>query len=302
LGLKEARSVEYVVYGLSAERDSVALLSVLRAKGLACRRVEETASLSWVLASRAGSERPPFLRTPEGFVLAGLQVILDWVERMHPQPSLLPAVACPVRRASTRLLEDWIELWLPEWPRRSWRTLEGLGAHLDRSGYLLGSEPTRPDYLLAAWLETEVLVRPHARDHLAKNAPRLVSLGRELLDRAPSAAGPAATSTVDDAIPISLLAVLEEIARDYHAYLLANHAALKDRRSRLRLDLGLGKRELAVRADCEARRVALARELASLSLDDRRDVCRVLEPVGAWHVLTLPAVLEEIDPADPRSL
>jgi hypothetical protein len=35
---------------------------------------------------------------------------------------------------------------------------------------------------------------------------------------------------------------------------------------------------------------------------ERRDVRRVLEPVGAWHALTLPSVLSGIDPSDPRSL
>ena len=285
----------YVLYGRSDSRETVALTSVLWAKGLACAWVEETASLSLVLASRAGSDRGPFLRTPEGFVLAGLHAILDWLEGMHPDPPLLPPATTPVRRASARLLEDWIELWLPLWPRRSWCTLEGLGAQLAAAGFLLGPDPTRPDFLLAAWLESEVLVKEHARLHLARHAPRLVSLAGDLLAATPCAVR-------DDVIPISLLPVLEEIAGDYHAYLIENHASLKGRLDRAILDLGLGKRAFPVLRECEARRVAIGGELAALSQEDRRDVRRVLEPVGAWHVHTLPTALEEIDPADPRSL
>ena len=48
-------------------------------------------------------------------------LMLDWIERMHPEPRLIPTT--PVRRICARVLEDWIDLWLPIWPRRSWATL-----------------------------------------------------------------------------------------------------------------------------------------------------------------------------------
>jgi glutathione S-transferase len=297
----EAESAEaasedrYVVYGRLDARESVSLASVLRAKGIAAELVEESPSLSLALAARAGCERGPYLRTPEGFVLGGLHAILDWLERMHPVPALMPPVRRPVRRACVRLLEDWIELWLPGWPRSSWGPLEELGRHLFAAGFLLGREPTRPDHLLAAWLETEVLVRDHARAHLARHAPRLVSLGSDLLEARHGV-------VADDAIALSLLPVLEDVSGDYHAYLRANHAALKGGRSRVMLDLGLGARAFPRRRTCEVRRIELGRELAALSPQDRRDVRSVLEPVGAWDVLTLPPAIAEIDPADPRSL
>jgi glutathione S-transferase len=283
----------YTVYGDLAERETVALATTLVAKGQAVELVPETASLSLALATRAGSLSGPYLRTPQGFVLADLHAMLDWIDRMHPEPCLMPRT--PVRRTCTRLLEDWIELWLPLWPRRTWTTLERVSVHLDAAGYLLGVSPCRADWLLAAWLETEVLVHDHARAHLTRNAPRLISLGNELLETSPS-------EPPDDVVPISLLPVLREIALDYHAYLVGNHRALKDQSDRVILDLGFGRRALPVRGRCEQRRVEIGRELQSLDRLERRDVRRILEPVGAWHALTLPSAISEIDPSDPRSL
>ena len=295
----------YAVYGDLASRDTVALTTALVAKAMPFEFVQEGASLSFALASRAGSLSGPYLRTPEGFVLSGLHSTLDWIERMHPEQPLMPTT--PVRRSCARLLEDWIEMWLPIWPRRSWTTLERLGAHLDMAGFLLGSQPSRPDWLLAAWLETDVLNHDHAHAHLARHAPRLVSLGSDLLgssltEPADSGDSPGPSGSSDDVVPISLLVLLEEIASDYHAYLVGNQRALKDHADRVVLDLGLGPRALPARRRCEVRRVEIASELGLLDRLERRDVRRVLEPVGAWHALTLPPVLSEIDPSDPRSL
>ena len=290
----------YTLYGDFAGRDAAGLAAILAAKGLAVDLVEESPSLAMALAARAGRDAGPYLRTPEGFVLAEARAIRDWLERMHPEPALLPAT--PVRRVCARLLEDWIELWLPFWPRRSWRTIERLGAHLDASGFLLGPQPSRPDRLLAAWLETEVLVYEHARAHVARAAPRLASFGDDLLAAPTSEAADAPMASGADAIPISLLDVLEEIAADYHAFLILNHQALKDHEDEVRIDLGLGRQPLPVQPECEARRTAIGRELSSLDREVRRRIAGMLEPVGAWHALTLPPVLEEMDTSDPRSL
>ena len=287
----------YTLYGDLARRDTAALAAILVAKRLPVELVPVSPSLTMVLAARAGSEAEPYLRTPEGFVLAGGFAIREWLERAHPLPALLPDT--PVRRTCARLLEDWVELWLPHWPRRSWGTVERLGAHLDAAGFLLGRTVTRPDHLLAAWLETEVLVHDHARDHLARVAPRLVHFGDDLLARAERDEGPREEG---DVIPLSLLDVLEDIASDYHAYLALNHQAWKDREIEVLLDLGLGRRPLPVQAECERRRVGIGRELAAVDRGVRRRVAGTLEPVGAWHVLTLPPALEESDPRDPRSL
>lgn len=282
------------VYGDLTTREGVALTTALHAKGLVFDFVEESATLAFSLAARSGRDKGPYLRTPEGFVLAEVHAILDWIEALHPVPALLPST--PIRATCARLLEDWLEFWLPFWPRRSWATLEGVGVHLDSAGFLLGREPTRPDWLLAAWLESDVLIHASARAHLARHAPRLVTLGSDLLERQVSAAD------ADDVIPISLLAVLEDLARDYHGYLEGNHQALKDGGDRVFLDLGLGRRALPVREGPEARRMEIGRLLADRPRSVRRDVSRVLEPVGAWHALTLPPVLERLDPSDPRSL
>ncbi len=284
----------YRIYGELEGRDAIALAGALLAKGLPVERIRQNPSLSMVLAARAGRESGPYLRTPEGFVLGGLHAMLEWLERAHPDPPLIPE--SPVRRVCARLLEDWIELWLPLWPRRSWETLELLGAHLAAARFCLGPSPTRPDWLLAAWLESEVLPVPHARSHLGERAPRLARLASDLLETPP------AGGDADDALPISLLAGLEEIARDYHAYLRANRTALGEGTTRVEMDLGEGRRTLPVRPVCESRRAEIAELLRSLPRRTRLDVRRVLEPVGAWPILTLPGLVEPNDPADPRSL
>ncbi|MBJ18626.1 MAG: hypothetical protein CL933_04300 [Deltaproteobacteria bacterium] len=285
----------YAIYGDLATRETLTLASVLHVKGVAADYIEETASLSLALASRAGREEGPFLRTPEGFVLANLHSILEFIERVYPDPSLVPTK--PVRRICLRLIEDWLELWLPHWPRRSWGTLERLGAHLGSAGFLLGRRPTRADWILAGWLESEVLVHAQARLHLEREAPRLVSLGEDLLARELSL-----SEEVDDAIPISLLGILEEIATDYHAYLAHNHQALKEHEETVPIDLGLGLQALPIQKVAESRRIDLGREIAELDRPIRKRVTELLEPVGAWHALTLPPALTEMDPQDPRSL
>lgn len=286
-------SREYRIYGSLESREAVALSSVLIAKGLSAKWIEPSAVLVLDLESRSGRATGPYLRAPDGFLLGDLHAILNWIEVAHPVPALLPET--PVRHVCARMLEDWIDCWLPDWPRRSWRTLETIGAHLSTAGFLLGTSPTRPDWLLAAWLETEVLNRIDARRHLERIAPRLVSLGDDLL------AAPLKPQD-DDAVPISLLPLLEEMGDDYHAFLSLNQGALKDRSPTLRMDLGLGKRTLRVSEDSERRRVEIAEWIRARPEGDRRSIRRLLEGVGAWHALTLPALPDPIDPADPRSL
>jgi len=281
------------------ERETATLAMLLHAKGLEPELVDQTPSLALALATRAGSESGPYLRTPEGFVLADLHAMLELIERVHPEPRLVPTT--PVRRACLRLLEDWLELWLPHWPRRSWGSLERLDAHLAAAGFLLGPRPTRADWILAGWLETEVMVHAHARAHLQKHGSRLIRLGDDLLAvtrRAPWRS-PLAE---EDVIPISLLAILEEIGGDYHDYLALNHRALKDHEESVEMDLGLGRRRLPVQRAAEQRRIEAGREIAALDRPVRRRVFEVLEPMGVWHGLTLPAAIADLDPADPRSL
>lgn len=290
----------YAIYGDLRERQTLTLATVLHAKRLAFESVEATPSLAWSLASRAGTDRGPFLRTPEGFVLAGLHDLLEYLDRVHPRPELLPQT--PVRRICARMLEDWLDLWLPHWPRRSWRSVEGLESHLRAAGFLLGPRPVRADWMLASWLESDVLIHDHARAHLGRAAPRLVSFGDDLLGASSKLGEGAGAAATEDVIPISLLDVLEEIGDDYHAYLTGNHRALKDRETSLELDLGLGLQTLPVQAEAERRRVGIGLEIARLDRRTRRRVAEVLEPVGAWHALRLPPALDPLDPSDPRSL
>jgi len=322
----------YVVYGRLESWQTVALLGVLRAKGLGSRRIEPSSSLVLELAARTGREEGPYLRTPEGFVLAELHAVLDWLERVHPQPQLLPPPERPVRRICARILEAWIEDCLARGssgrapgggsPGRSAAELERLAAHLSSSRFLLGPAPSRPDWLLAAWLEAGLLVDPEARADLQLRAPRLVSLASELFAVDGSAAR-SGTDAQDDAISITLLPLLEEIAVDYHAYLQANRSALEQgesevcftrepgrdrpplpaRRASLprRVPAGSAAR-CPTRRESELRRVEIGRELAALPAAAQAAVRRVLDPVGARQVYTLPSTLEPIDPADPRSL
>ena len=283
----------YRLYGSLDSRETIVLSSVLMAKGLSAELVEEAPSLSLALEARSGEESGPYLRTPDGFVLGNLHSILNWIEAVHPDPSLLPRT--PVRRICARLLEDWIEFWLPLWPRRSWDTIEALGSHLAHSGCLLGPSPTRPDWLLAAWLEAHVLGDANAHRHLSNVAPRLIAYGSDLLVGS-------SVGVEDDAIPISLLGLLEEIASDYHQYLALNQTALKDRDERVVMDLGLGKWAFPARPECETRRLEIAEEVSALGSEEQYAVRSVLEPLGAWHALTMSDLIDAMEPTDPRSL
>ena len=49
-------------------------------------------------------------------------------------------------------------------------------------------------------------------------------------------------------------------------------------------------------------RLEIADEVRALGTEEKHAIRSVLEPVGAWHALTLPSLLDAIDPADPRSL
>ena len=134
-----------------------------------------------------------------------------------------------------------------------------------------------------------------ARASLTKVAPVLLGYGSQLLEKTP-------LPIADDAIPITLLSLLEEVSRDYHRYLALNQTALKDHHDCVRMALETGDRTFPVQQACEIRRLETSKELKALEASERQAVRRVLEPVGAWHVLTLPDVLEEMDPLDPRSL
>jgi glutathione S-transferase len=285
--------MQHAVYGDPASRDSIALVTALAAKRIDFEFVPQTPALSLSLAVRAGREEGPYLRTPEGLVMGDLATTLDYLERIQPEPAWRPT--SPVRRICARLLEDWIELWLPIWPERAPAVLEGLSVHLAASGFLLGPTPCRPDGSLAAWLEADALADPDVRDHVAKYAPQLLHHAEAVRRTRPK-------PVADDAIPISLLPVLAELARDYHAYLEANRVALFEGDDRVVIDLGFGRTVLPAWSTCEERRAAIGREVSALSPAGRRAVRQMLEPLGAWHALTLPPVAGELAAGDPRSL
>lgn len=290
--------MRYAVYGDLGSRDAIALVLGLDAMGLDFDFVAETPALSLALAARAGRDAGPYLRTPEGFVLGDLAAILDHLERMHPDRPWRPTT--PVRRICGRLLEDWIELWLPLWPERSAAIVEGLAGHLARSGFLLGGKPFRADAALAAWLEADVLVDPALRAHVEARAPGLIAQGTRV--RAAVRGGTGAAPVDDDAIPVSLLAVLGELAHDYHGYLEANRAALAEGEERAGVDLGFGPMVLPAWPEHEARRAAIGQEIAGLPGAARRAVRQMLEPLGAWRALALPQAGGELELGDPRSL
>lgn len=301
------------IYGDLVSRDALALVLGLGAMRIPFDFVAETPALSLVLATRSGVESGPYLRTPEGFVLGDPAAILDHLERLHPDRSWRPTT--PVRRVCARLLEDWIELWLPLWPERAAALFEGLAAHLGRSGFLLGETAHRPDGSLAAWLGTEVFADAALRAHVERRAPGLFDYVKRVRDvgagrDAGRDAGHDTGREVEagrrdregDAIPVSLIAVLGELARDYFAYLDANREALAEGGDRVRIDLGFGELELPAWPRHEARRAAIGQELSGLSTPARRAVRQMLEPLGAWRVLALPKATAEPALGDPRSL
>jgi hypothetical protein len=191
------------------------------------------------------------------------------------------------------MLEDWIELWLPVWPAQARGVLEGISKHLEATGLLMGAVPCRPDGSLAAWLLADVFPDAELRTYLERHAPGLtlyverVSTTIRVEER-------------DDALPLSLLAILGEIANDYFGYLAANRVAIEEGLDQVEIDLGLGRKTVPVWRHCEERRAELAREIAALPARDRRAARQMLEPLGAWRVLALPSAISDFAPDDPR--
>lgn len=282
----------YAVYGDRAARDTIALVTALSAKGIAFDFIEETAALRLALSARAGRDDGPFLRTPEGFIVGDLHTILDYLDRLHPERPWRPT--SPVRHACARLLEDWIELWLPVWPARAREVLELLSKHLEATGFLMGRAPCRPDGSLAAWLEADVLADPELREYLSRHAPGLQRYVREVRSAR-------VVPIVDDAIPLSLVEVLCEIATDYASYLEENREALLAGGDHVEIDFGLGTKTMPAWRHCEERRAALGQDLAALSRSDRRSVRQMLDPLGLWRTLSLPAAVDAFELGDPRS-
>ncbi len=285
--------MRHAVYGDPSARDMIALVTALAAKGIEFERIDETPSLALALAARGGREEGPYLRTPEGFILGELATIVDYLERIQPEPAWRPMT--PVRRICARLLEDWIELWLPIWPERAPAVLGGLAVHLAASGFLLGAAPTRPDGSLAAWLEAEAFADPDLRERISSRSPALLLYPTHVARTRPR-------PDVDDAIPISLLPVVAELARDHLAYLAVNREAIAEGEDRVEVDLGFGRTVLPAWPAFEARRAAIAEEVAALPAEARRAVRQMLDPLGAWRVWTRPAALAPLAAGDPRGL
>ena len=80
--MESRRGDRYVLYGDLRDRRTAVLAGVLVAKGLAVGFVQQTPSLALNLATRAGRSDGPFLRTPEGFVLAGNRPMLRFVRAL----------------------------------------------------------------------------------------------------------------------------------------------------------------------------------------------------------------------------
>lgn len=321
----------HAIYGDLVSRESIALVAALAAKGIDFDFVGESPALSLALATRSGHETGPYLRTPEGVVLGGLRCMLDYLDRVHPEPAWRPTT--PLRSVVSRILEDWIELWLPLWPERAGAVVEGLAVHLEHSPFLLGRHPCRADGSLAGWLEAEILTDGALRAHVERRAPRLLGYAGMLRDAIHASHGTwttqrllirparieddpdereswlesirrptAVEARADDALPFSLLDLLSEIALDFHAYLAVNCEALAAGEDRVELELGDGATMLPTWPACEERRAAIGDALAQLAAGERRAVRQMLEPLGAWRVFALPPAVEAIALADPRGL
>ena len=103
-------------------------------------------------------------------------------------------------------------------------------------------------------------------------------------------------------IPILPLDLLRKTGRNYHLDLEINQQALNDRTERVVTDLGLGKCAFPKRPKCEVRRIEIADELRAMNATDQEAFQRVPEPVGPWHVLAVPDVVQRINPSDPTAL
>ena len=143
-------------------------------KGIAVDWVDHDASDRSAIRALSGQDLVPVAETPDG-VLHDSPVILEWLERAHPDPPLLPAD--PARRAEVRCFVDWFNLVWKRAPnalaadpppgaaiaRMHAATMSG---HLDRfeelltgRRYLLGDALTLADVTAFPFLKYPVLGR-----------------------------------------------------------------------------------------------------------------------------------------------
>lgn len=155
-----------------------------------------------------------------------------------------------------------------------------LDRHLATSPFLLGARPTLADIALQGGLAAHFLHDPTPRRRIAGHGPALIDYAERM---AAARASEMPAEAPFEAIPETLAPLLQHVALGFHAFLRANHAALAAGADRVEIDLGYGRRSLAVRRYSETTRAETAAALADLP----PEALAPLEPLGVLDVCRL---------------
>jgi len=124
-----------IVYGTDCSYYTGKLEAYLRAKGIAYRLEPFGESNMRRAARHTGVTQIPQVECPDGTWLADTTPIIEYYERLQPEPRISPAV--PSVRFVSRLLEDFADewLWRPamhyrwSFPRNAWLMADWLSEH-----------------------------------------------------------------------------------------------------------------------------------------------------------------------------
>jgi len=104
-------SDRYRAYILDISYFSGKLEAYLRYKQIPFERIEATwRHINGQLLPHTGIARVPLLQTPGGVWLQDTTPMIDWLERRHPDPPIVPED--PLQDFASRLLEDYADEWM----------------------------------------------------------------------------------------------------------------------------------------------------------------------------------------------
>lgn len=98
------------VYGASLSYYTGKLEAYLRYKEIAYERIAMGPALMRRIRRHTGVAQMPTVELPDGRWLTDTTPIIDWLERLHPDPPVIPRD--PLQGFVSRLLEDYAEEWL----------------------------------------------------------------------------------------------------------------------------------------------------------------------------------------------
>ncbi|MBB4210028.1 glutathione S-transferase [Rhodothalassium salexigens DSM 2132] len=164
------------------------------------------------------------------------------------------------------------------------RLVSLLDQHFRAHAFLLGDRPCLADFALYGPLKAHFLADPTPHAVIEAQGPAV----RDYAGRMAAARAAAAPEwPAHGGVPETLAPVLQHVGQDFHAYLVANRAALQARRDSVEIDTAYGPLTLATRPYTERTRADTAADLAGYEPAVRARLEAELAPLGLWRAYTL---------------